>query len=57
VESESGAVRGVVAGEDVSNEDFLEQLGVLNEEFEVLVRQARELEATIAQDMTRILEA
>jgi hypothetical protein len=41
----------------VSNEDFLEQLGVLNEEFEVLVRQARELEATIAQDMTRILEA
>ena len=48
---------GVAAGEDVSDEDFNEQLVVLNEELEVLNAQARELEQTIAANVAEILEA
>jgi type I restriction enzyme M protein len=39
---------GVAAGEDLSDEDFKEQLEKLREELEGLNAQARELEATIA---------
>ena len=44
-------------GEDVSDEDFKQQLEVLNEELESLNAQARELEQTIAANVARILEA
>jgi type I restriction enzyme M protein len=47
----------VVAGEDVSVEDFNEQLVALNEELEVLNAQARELEQTIASNVAEILGA
>ena len=52
-----GRYVGVVAGEDVSDEDFNEQLVALNEELEVLNAQARELERTIATNVTEILES
>jgi type I restriction enzyme M protein len=52
-----GRYVGVVAGEDVSDEDFNEQLLALNEELEVLNAQARELEQTIAINVTEILGA
>jgi len=48
---------GVAAGEAVSDEDFKEQLETLNEELETLNAQARELEDTIAKNVTGILEA
>ena len=48
---------GVAAGEAVSDEDFKEQLETLNEELEILNVQARELEKTIANNVTEILEA
>ncbi len=47
---------GVAAGEDLSDEDFKEQLEKLQEELEGLNAQARELEATIAQNVAGILE-
>jgi len=47
----------VVAGEDVSDEDFNEQLVALNEELEVLNLQARKLEKTIAANVAGILGA
>jgi len=47
---------GVAAGEDLSNEDFKEQLEKLQEELEGLNAQARELEATIAANVAGILE-
>ena len=50
-----GRYVGVVAGADVSNQDFNEQLVALNEELEVLNAQARELEQTIAANVAGIL--
>ena len=41
----------------MSDEDFKEQLDTLNEELEVLNAAARELEATIAGNVTEILES
>lgn len=52
-----GRYVGVVAGEDVSDQDFNEQLVALNEELEVLNAQARELEQTIAANVAEILGA
>jgi type I restriction-modification system DNA methylase subunit/very-short-patch-repair endonuclease len=52
-----GRYVGVAAGESVSDEDFKEQLETLNEELETLNAAARELEATIADNVTEILEA
>ena len=43
-----GRYVGVAPGEEVSDEDFKEQLETLNEELETLNAQARELEQTIA---------
>jgi len=51
-----GRYVGVAPGEDVSDEDFKEQLEVLNEELETLNAQARELEETIAGNVAEILE-
>ena len=48
---------GVAPGEEVSDEDFKEQLVALNEELEVLNAQARELEQTIAANVAGILGA
>jgi type I restriction enzyme M protein len=48
---------GVAAGEDLSDEDFKEQLQKLQEELEGLNGQARELEATIATNVAGILGA
>jgi type I restriction enzyme M protein len=52
-----GRYVGVAPGEDVSDEDFKEQLEALNEELEVLNAQARELEQTIAANVAGILGA
>lgn len=52
-----GRYVGVAPGEEVSDEDFKEQLETLNEELVVLNAQARELEETIEFNVTRILEA
>lgn len=52
-----GRYVGVAPGEDVSDEDFKEQLEALNEELEVLNAQARELEQIIAANVAGILEA
>jgi type I restriction enzyme M protein len=51
-----GRYVGVAAGEVVSDEDFKEQLETLNEELETLNATARELEKTIANNVTEILE-
>jgi type I restriction enzyme M protein len=51
-----GRYVGVAAGEVVSDEDFKEQLETLNEELETLNAAARELEKTIANNVTEILE-
>ncbi|MDO8959487.1 MAG: class I SAM-dependent DNA methyltransferase [Rhodocyclaceae bacterium] len=51
-----GRYVGVAPGEDVSDEDFKEQLETLNEELESLNAQARELESTIANNVAEILE-
>jgi type I restriction enzyme M protein len=51
-----GRYVGVTAGEAVSDHDFKEQLETMNEELETLNVQARELELTIAQNVTEILE-
>jgi type I restriction enzyme M protein len=47
---------GVAKGEDLSDEDFKEQLEALNEELEVLNAEARELEARIAENVVELLE-
>jgi type I restriction enzyme M protein len=47
---------GVAAGEDLSDEDFKEQLEKLQEELEGQNAQARELKATIALNVAGILE-
>ncbi len=52
-----GRYVGVAPGEDVSDEDFKEQLETLNEELESLNAQARELEQTIAANVASLLEA
>jgi type I restriction enzyme M protein len=52
-----GRYVGVAPGEDVSDEDFKEQLETLNEELETLNAQARDLEQTIAANVAGILEA
>ncbi len=52
-----GRYVGVAPGEDVSDEDFKEQLETLNEELEALNVQARELEQVIAANVAGILEA
>ena len=52
-----GRYVGVAAGEAVSDEDFKEQLETLNEELETLNAAARELEATIAGNVSDILAA
>lgn len=52
-----GRYVGVAPGEAVSDEDFKEQLETLNEELEILNVQARDLEQTIAGNVTEILEA
>ena len=46
---------GVAAGEDVSNEDFNEQLVALNEELDVLNAQGLELQTRIAQNVVTLL--
>ena len=51
-----GRYVGVAPGEEVSDEDFKEQLETLNEELTALNTQARTLEATIAQNVADILE-
>jgi type I restriction enzyme M protein len=51
-----GRYVGVAAGEDLSDEDFKEQLEKLQEELEGLNAQARELETTIAANVAGILE-
>jgi type I restriction enzyme M protein len=50
-----GRYVGVAPGEDVSDEDFKEQLETLNQELESLNAQARELEQTIAANVAGIL--
>ncbi len=52
-----GRYVGVAPGEEVSDEDFKEQLETLNEELETLNVRARELEQTIAANVAEILEA
>jgi len=52
-----GRYVGVAPGEDVSDEDFKEQLQALNEELETLNAQARTLEQTIAANVAGMLEA
>ena len=52
-----GRYVGVAPGEEVSDEDFKEQLEALNEELELLNLQARELERTIAANVAGILSA
>jgi type I restriction enzyme M protein len=52
-----GRYVGVEPDEDVSDEDFKQQLETLNEELESLNAQARELEQTIAANVAGILEA
>ena len=52
-----GRYVGVAPGEEVSDENFKEQLETLNEELESLNAQARELEQTIAANVAGILEA
>ncbi len=51
-----GRYVGVAPGEELSDENFKEQLGVLNEELTVLNAQAHELEVTIAQNVAEIME-
>jgi type I restriction enzyme M protein len=51
-----GRYVGVTPGEEVSDEDFKEQLETLNDELETLNAQARELEQTISFNVAEILE-
>jgi type I restriction enzyme M protein len=50
-----GRYVGVAPGEDVSDEDFKEQLETLNEELESLNAQALELQTRIAQNVASLL--
>jgi type I restriction enzyme M protein len=51
-----GRYVGVAPGEEVSDEEFKEQLATLNEDLEALNINARELEQTIARNVAEILE-
>jgi len=51
-----GRYVGVAPGEEVSDEDFKEQLETLNEELEALNVQAREIEQTIAKNVAELLD-
>ncbi len=51
-----GRYVGVAPGEEVSDEDHKEKLGVLSEELETLNAQAHKLEQTIACNVEKILE-
>jgi type I restriction enzyme M protein len=51
-----GRYVGVAPGEDVSDEDFKQQLETLDEELEALTAQAHELEQTIARNVAELLE-
>lgn len=51
-----GRYVGVAPGEEVSDEDFKEQLESLNEELEALNAQALELQRAIARNVAEILE-
>ena len=51
-----GRYVGVAAGEEVSDEDFKEQLEELNEKLERLNGEAHKLEKTIAKNVAEILE-
>lgn len=51
-----GRYVGVAPGDDVTDEDFKEQLEALHEELSALNSQARELEETIAQNVAEVLE-
>ncbi len=51
-----GRYVGVAPGEEVSDEDFKEQLATLNDELETLNADARKLEKTIASNVAEILE-
>jgi len=51
-----GRYVGVAKGEEISDENFKEQLEELNEELENLNAQARELESTIARNVVEILD-
>jgi type I restriction enzyme M protein len=51
-----GRYVGVAPGEEVSDEDFKEQLKRLSEELETFNAQARDLEQTIARNVAEILE-
>jgi type I restriction enzyme M protein len=51
-----GRYVGVTVGEDLSDEDFKEELETLNEELENLNAQARNLQETIARNVAEILE-
>jgi type I restriction enzyme M protein len=48
---------GIAPGEDLSDEDFKEQLEALNEELETLNAKARDFEQTIARNVAEILES
>ena len=50
-----GRYVGVAPGEDVSDEDFKEQLETLTEELESLSAQALELQDRIAQNVASLL--
>jgi type I restriction enzyme M protein len=50
-----GRYVGVAPGEEISDEDFKEQLETLNEELESLNAQALELQARIAQNVASLL--
>jgi len=50
-----GRYVGVAPGEDISDEDFKEQLETLNEELDSLNVQARELEQAIARNVAELL--
>jgi type I restriction enzyme M protein len=52
-----GRYVGVAPGEDVSDEDFKEQLEALSEELVLLNAHAHELEATITLNVAKVLEA
>ena len=52
-----GRYVGVEKGEEISDEDFKEQLEELSEELEKLNAEARELETTIAKNVMEILDA
>jgi type I restriction enzyme M protein len=51
-----GRYVGVAPGEEVTDEDFKEQLETLNEELETLNTQAHELEQTIARNVADLLD-